>query len=267
MKFTELILENQKGKNVQWATKLSNILLDENNGNIYVPINNFILKELKPENKSLYGHVTNLEGVLKLIKMQNKISYPISAFKNMKERNMKRGVTLKKGFILILKAYQLISSNFDLNSKVDVSGYGRFVKLSTFEKINNWKHIKYINKVKNNFFSYREYVLNSNQPKNKQIALIFNWWKKEILDNKETWKELLNQGSNKKLSSLDFEEWDEYIINDFEILEICVEKEEFSNTLEKENLLKICKDKNIKLTTFDNYNEINSHILNKIHEN
>lgn len=265
MKFTQLINENQNGKDVQWATKLSNILLDENDGNIYVPINNSILKELKPKTKSLYGHVTNLDGVLKLIKMQNKASYPISAFKNMKERNMRRGVTLKKGFILVLKAYPLMSSNFDLNSKVDISGYGRFVKLSIFEKINEWKYIGYIKSIQNNFLNHRENILNSNQPKNKQIALIFDWWKKEILDNREIWRELLHQGSNIKLSSLDFEEWDEYVINDFEILEICVEKEEFSNMLEKENLLKICEKKNIELITFHNYSEINSYILNKIH--
>lgn len=118
---------------VAWRESLSTMLFDlprAGISDVKIPISPSIFKRIFPKSvRSTVFHVTDVEGIEKLKKIQGKKS-SISAFYNMSTEMIDYGIQTEGGYVVELEGDVLIAAGDDLATAPDKSGR-RFITFST----------------------------------------------------------------------------------------------------------------------------------------
>ena len=118
---------------VAWKESLSSMLFDlprAGISDVKIPISPAIFKRIFPKTvRSTVFHVTDVDGIAKLKKVQGKKS-SISAFYNMSTDMIDHGIQTEGGYVVELEGDVLVAAGDDLATQPDKSGR-RFITFST----------------------------------------------------------------------------------------------------------------------------------------
>ncbi len=283
MKFSKLINES-----IQWESDVFNIMFlgkiknknYQNQNDVFIPISEKLIKTIVGNVNSKVFHITDFSNIPKIINLQNSTK-PLSCFTNFSNEIFNSGVQSGSNCIFILKANILASGLDDMNSVVSVGGDMRFIPLSwnvnedkeeLENKFNSFKTktldsliIKYkkefnlalkenqVNKISFKFFNLK-FVKNLKfieMIKEKMINLGFEFWKKEFNSNKIKWKNIFLHGFKNTKTTMDYSNYNEFICNRIQILEICINEDPENEDLKnKKNILNLLNTNKIKFKIF-----------------
>jgi hypothetical protein len=294
MKFSQLINES-----IQWESDVFNIMFlgkiknknYQNQNDIFIPINEKLIKSIVGNVSSKVFHITDFSNIPKIINLQGSTK-PLSCFTDFSNEIFKSGVQSGSNCIFILKANILASGLDDMNSVVSIGGDTRFIPLSwninedreeLENKFNNFKTkllnsfiVKFkkefdlalkenqVNKISLKFFNFK-FIKNIKfieMIKEKMINLGFEFWKKEFQSNKKKWKDIFLYGFKNKKNTMDYSNYNEFICNKIQILEICIDEDPENEELKnKKNILKLLDENKIKFKIFNNSYSLEDYML------